>query len=84
LQTQLEQRLDALKAEYQAGQGLLAELETRQLEVRQTMLRISGAIQVLEELLAQASTDSPSNDGHAESPQSSLINLDLASGSVRS
>ena len=51
MQTQLEQRLAELKAEYQAGQKMLAELEARQAELRQTMLRISGAIQVLEEEL---------------------------------
>lgn len=73
MQAQLKQRLDALKAEYQAGQQVLADLETRQLELRQTMLRISGAIQVLEELSAQAVTDTPSSDGHADSTQSSLI-----------
>lgn len=73
MQAQLRQRLDALKAEYQAGQQVLADLETRQLEVRQTMLRISGAIQVLEELLTQAVTDTPSSDGHADSTQSSLV-----------
>jgi hypothetical protein len=48
---QLTERLAQLKAEYAAGQKLLADLEAKQAELRQTMLRISGAIQVLEELL---------------------------------
>lgn len=50
---QLQQRLAALKAEFEAGQKMLAELEARQANVRETMLRISGAIQVLEEVLAE-------------------------------
>ncbi len=52
MQAQLEQRLGDLKTEYQAGQKMLADLEAKQTELRQTLLRISGAIQVLEELLA--------------------------------
>lgn len=50
----LEQRLKELKSEYEAGQKLLADLQARQTELQATLLRISGAIQVLEELLAQA------------------------------
>jgi len=51
----LEQRLTQLKAEFEAGQKMLAELETKKNEIQATVLRISGAIQVLEELLAQDS-----------------------------
>jgi len=51
----LEQRLTQLKAEFEAGQKMLAELETKRSEIQATVLRISGAIQVLEELLAQDS-----------------------------
>jgi len=54
LQEQLEQRLRDLKAEYAAGQTMLTDLETRQATLRETLLRISGAIQVLEEELAKA------------------------------
>jgi chromosome segregation ATPase len=52
MREQLEERVSQLKAEQQKGQQMLAELENRQAELRQTLLRISGAIQVLEELLA--------------------------------
>ena len=51
----LEQRLTQLKAEFEAGQKMLADLETKKNEIQATVLRISGAIQVLEELLAQDS-----------------------------
>jgi hypothetical protein len=52
MREQLEQRVRELKAEQHKGQQMLAELEGRQAELRQTLLRISGAIQVLEEMLA--------------------------------
>lgn len=59
MKKQLQQRLQSLKAEFEAGQKVLADLESQQLKVRETLLRISGAIQVLEEELAK--TDSEAN-----------------------
>jgi hypothetical protein len=53
IKDQLEGRLILLKNELESGQKVLAELEAKQAGVRATMLRISGAIQVLEELLKQ-------------------------------
>jgi prefoldin subunit 5 len=44
------ERLDELRAELQKGREELARLDARRAELRDTMLRISGAIQVLEEL----------------------------------
>ncbi len=49
----MEQRLQELQIELQHGQEQLVLLEQRRQELRDTMLRISGAIQVLEELIAQ-------------------------------
>jgi predicted nuclease with TOPRIM domain len=46
------ERLQQLKAELETGQKMLAELEQRRVNLEQTLLRISGAVQVLEELLA--------------------------------
>jgi len=54
MRNQVGQRLADLKSEYQAGQKMLADLEAKQADLRQTLLRISGAIQVLEELLGAA------------------------------
>ncbi|MFQ4135465.1 hypothetical protein PGN35_004025 [Nodosilinea sp. PGN35] len=53
MQDKLQQRLQSLKIEYESGQKVLAELEARQANIRDTLLRISGAIQVLEEMLTQ-------------------------------
>jgi len=57
MKSHIEQRLSALKNEYAAGEKLMAELEEKQVNLRNTLLRISGAIQVLEEVL----TDEESN-----------------------
>jgi prefoldin subunit 5 len=55
MRKQMEERLRSLTAEFKAGQEMLAELTTRESNLRLTLTRISGAIQVLEELLGQES-----------------------------
>ncbi len=52
MREQLQARLTLLQKEFQTGQTRLREVETQQAILRDTLLRISGAIQVLEELLA--------------------------------
>ncbi len=54
MQTQLEQRLQELKNEFQAGQKMLADLQAKEANLRDTLLRITGAIQVLEEELGKS------------------------------
>ncbi len=65
MREQLEQRVSELKAEQQKGQQMLAELEGKEAELRQTLLRISGAIQVLEELLTAAEPPAPNGTAPA-------------------
>jgi uncharacterized protein (DUF3084 family) len=55
LEVTVEDRLQQLKNEFQKGQQELARLDRQRQELRDTMLRISGAIRVLEELTAQNS-----------------------------
>jgi uncharacterized coiled-coil protein SlyX len=52
MQAQLEKRLQSLREEFAQGQQVLAELNNKQRDLQHTLLRIQGAIQVLEEELA--------------------------------
>lgn len=51
----VERRLTELRSELETGQRMLAELESQEAHLRKSLLRIGGAVQVLEELLAGAS-----------------------------
>ncbi len=62
MKEQIKERIQQLKAEYESGQKMLADLETQESNLRTTMLRISGAIQVLEELLAKAEEEENIDD----------------------
>jgi predicted nucleic acid-binding Zn-ribbon protein len=54
MKVQLEKRLNELRSEFESGQKTLAELEAKQTNLRNTLFRISGAIQVLEEELRKS------------------------------
>ena len=53
MRKQLQSRLNALKAEFEAGQKMMAELDAKRASLHETLLRIHGAIQVLEEELGE-------------------------------
>lgn len=53
----LKRRIADLKQEYLAGGEQLRALEARQRELQNTLLRISGAIQVMEEMVQEASRE---------------------------
>ncbi|MFB2772433.1 hypothetical protein ACE1AT_24585 [Pelatocladus sp. BLCC-F211] len=57
MKEQLEKRLAELKAEFASGQKVMADLEAKQANLRDTLLRISGAIQILEEEISKASKE---------------------------
>jgi predicted nuclease with TOPRIM domain len=63
---QLRARLQELKAEFERGQQQLAELEAQANSVRTMLLRISGAMQVLQELLATTEAKSGNGAGAME------------------
>jgi hypothetical protein len=52
VEERIQARLTELRRQLEAGQKQLQEQERQQATLRETLLRISGAIQVLEELLA--------------------------------
>ncbi|GBE74857.1 hypothetical protein myaer87_20840 [Microcystis aeruginosa NIES-87] len=62
MKEQIKERIEQLKAEYESGQKMLADLEIQESNLKSTMLRISGAIQVLEELLAKAEEEENLDD----------------------
>lgn len=75
MRDRLQTRLGELKKEFAAGQVRLQELEKQQMYLREAMLRISGAIQVLEELLADGGSVEQ-NGAHSgeKQPLSSQVN----------
>jgi len=54
----IQHRLEQLREEYAKGQQVLADLQRQQTDVQETLIRISGAIQVLEELIADEKPES--------------------------
>jgi chromosome segregation ATPase len=62
MKDKLEQRLKELKSEFESGQTMLSDLEAQQANLKTTLLRISGAIQVLEELLSADRELTENND----------------------
>ncbi|RQR29503.1 hypothetical protein DIE23_21595 [Burkholderia sp. Bp9143] len=50
---QIADRLKELKDSYEAGEVRMRRLDAQREELRQTLLRIGGAIQVMEELLKE-------------------------------
>jgi predicted nuclease with TOPRIM domain len=66
LREQLQQRLEELKKEFETGQARLRELGMQEAQLRETLLRISGAIQVLEETLGgESGADAPQQGADA-------------------
>jgi len=62
MREQLEERLSKLKSEFEAGQKMLSELDEKASKLRETLLRISGAIQVLEEVLKEEKTEASATE----------------------
>ncbi len=61
-------RLVELQREYEVGQRRLQELVAQEVSIRETLLRISGAIQVLTELTGQAAPSGTADAAPASAP----------------
>ncbi|HHT06729.1 MAG TPA: hypothetical protein GXZ97_10745 [Hydrogenispora sp.] len=67
MEKQLRDRLRELTEEFANGQNLLADLQRRERSLRETLLRISGAIQLLEEELGKTEdSNKVGEDEHAD------------------
>lgn len=66
MREQMEQRLSELRGEYESGRRMLEELEARQRSLQETMLRIAGAMQVIEELLRSPEGAQPTGGAQDE------------------
>jgi hypothetical protein len=78
MREQLQTRLAVLQKEFQTGQAELEKVEQQRTYLRETLLRISGAFQVLEELLAQGEPARQNGTGPTEmqiaSAQAEVVN----------
>jgi flagellar biosynthesis chaperone FliJ len=75
MKEKLEQRLQELRSEFESGQKMLADLDAQRNNLQQTVLRISGAIQVLEELLESEESTAGNGVGAGNKQTASLPHL---------
>lgn len=81
LREQALTRLAELQREYEIGQRQLQELVAQEVSIRETLLRITGAVQVLRELTGDEASGEPtssdpgtevSQDGASPAPGAAL------------
>ncbi len=72
MREQLQDRLEELRRELEKGQAELEKVESQRAYLRDTILRIAGAVQVLEELLSTTDLDG----GDRSSPETTALRAD--------
>jgi hypothetical protein len=68
MREQMRARLEELKKELETGQAELQKVEMQRTYLRETVLRIGGAVQVLEELLGRQPQGQQNGPDHREAP----------------
>jgi uncharacterized coiled-coil protein SlyX len=68
MKEQLEKRLAALEAQFEHGMKVLRDLEAQEVTLKETLLRISGAIEVLREELNSAGQPAEGGAQNAAAP----------------
>ena len=58
MKAKLEKRIEELQTEFELGQKMLAETEAREANLRTSLLRISGAIQELQDVIKELEDES--------------------------
>ena len=66
MERSITERLSELKRDYTEGQRAYADLQARQTVLREQLLRISGAIQVLEEIAQESEGTEAGNVHHLD------------------
>ena len=79
MREQLEARLKALKSELESGQAELAKVEEHRAYLRETLLRISGAVQVMEELLVEGQHAEQRDGTNLDTPRTEPTRTGLTS-----
>jgi hypothetical protein len=80
---QLEARLAELQRDFETGERRLRVLQTEETQLRETLLRIDGAITVLSELLSSSDAHSQASEVRHESAVADGLTPGDAEGAIR-
>lgn len=72
MRSDIQARLEELRGEFRAGEARLRDVELEAARLRETLLRISGATQVLQELLDASRADGVDADAVPAPPAASV------------
>lgn len=68
IKNKFEDRLKSLRSEYETGQKMLSELDAKRQKLAETVTRIEGAMQILQELIAEEEQAQPNGKGAEAHP----------------
>lgn len=69
MKNKLEERMNALKAEHESGQKMLADIDAKRKQVNDTLLRIEGAMAILKELADEEERSHANGSANAHDTQ---------------